>query len=87
MGRRHPGLESERVCEQCDLPVSVFSAEAAQRVAGESVILTTLAPGRGPLHAPRALPVPLSVVSERPALWGAWDFSVPMTVPVWIHEP
>lgn len=52
------------MCEQCGLPVSAFSAEAAQTVAGESVILTTPAPGRGPLLAMRTLPAPVSVLRK-----------------------
>lgn len=65
---------SQKVCEQCSLPVLAFSAAAAPRVAGESVILTTPAPGRGPLLATRTLLVPVSVLSERPASWGSLGF-------------
>jgi hypothetical protein len=46
MGMWHPRLESDTVCQQCDLLVSPFSVEAAQKERLEFVILTTLAWGR-----------------------------------------
>lgn len=60
---------------------------SVERVAGEFVILTTLAPGEGPLLQQRTLWFPVSVEWKDLLHKGAWNFSVPKTLPVWIHEP
>lgn len=43
-------------------------------MAGEFVILTTLAPSEGPLLQQRTLSFPVCVVSERPASQGSLKF-------------
>lgn len=68
------GLESETVCVNSATFLCQPSVLRQQRVAGEFVILTTLAPSEGPLLQQRTLLFPVCVVSERPASQASLEF-------------
>lgn len=82
------GLESETVCVNSATFLCQPSVlRQRRRVAGEFVILTTLAPSEGPLLQQRTLPFPVCVWVKDLLHRGVWNFLMPKTLPVWIHEP